>query len=66
MYIEGIKCEKCEQRISDALKSVSGVKDVSFCNDQGFTEVYLDKNVSDDILKQAVESIGDYKVKKID
>lgn len=66
LYIDGIGCEKCEQKISDALKALPEVSDVVFRHEDNFTEVYLDKDVSDEVLKNTVEGCGAYAVTKID
>ena len=66
LYIDGIGCEKCEQKISAALCSIAGVTDVVFRHEDGFSEVFLDHDVPDDTLKQAVEAFGGYTVTKID
>ena len=66
LYIDGIGCEKCEQKISAALRSIADVTDVVFCHENGFTEVFLDHDVPDDMLKQTVEACGGYTVTKVD
>ena len=66
LYIDGISCEECEERISAALRSISDVKDVVFRREEGFTEVFLERDVADEALKQAVGSCGGYTVTKID
>ena len=64
LYIEGIGCDKCRDKIKTALTAVGHVTDVVFKEE--FTEVFLEQNVPDDVLKKAVESCGEYKVAKID
>lgn len=64
LYIEGIGCDKCRDKIKTALTTVGHVTDVVFKEE--FTEVFLEQNVPDDVLKKAVESCGEYKVAKID
>ena len=66
LYIDGIGCEKCEQKISAALCSIADVTDVVFRHADGFTEVFLERDVPDETLKQAVEACGGYTVTKID
>lgn len=66
LYIDGVGCEKCEQKITAALKAISEVTDVVFRHEDGFTEVYLDKDVPDETLTQAVKECGAYTVTKID
>lgn len=64
LYIEGIGCDKCRDKIKTALTTVGHVTDVVFKEE--FTEVFLEQNVPDDVLKKAVESCGEYRVAKID
>ena len=63
LYIGGIACEACRDRIRQALKVLDGVKDVVFR--EAFTEVYLETEVEDARLRAAVEELG-YSVEKID
>ena len=64
LYIEGIGCDKCRDKIKTALTAVEHVTDVVFKEE--FTEVILEQDVPDDVLKKAVESCGEYRVAKID
>lgn len=66
LYIDGIGCEKCEQKIAAALKAIPEVNSVVFRHEDGFTEVYLEREVPDEVLKQAVEGSGGYTVTKTD
>lgn len=50
LYIEGIGCDKCRSKIFK----------------EEFTEVFLEQDVPDDVLKKTVESCGEYRVAKID
>lgn len=64
LYIDNIACDKCRDKIKQALLAVDGVKEVVFC--EAFTEVFLEKDVARDLLKDAVESCGGYTVTRID
>ena len=64
LYIEGIGCDKCRDKIKTALTAVGHMTDVVFKEE--FTEVILEQDVPDDVLKKAVESCGEYRVAKID
>lgn len=64
LYIDGLHCEKCKSSVKNALEKIDGVTQVTFC--EKYTEVYLDKNVDDETLKNAVEHCGEYHVLKID
>lgn len=64
LYIDNIACDKCRDKIKQALLAVDGVTEVVFC--EAFTEVFLEKDVVKDLLKDAVESCGGYTVTRID
>lgn len=64
LYIEGIGCDKCRSKIKTALTTVEHVTNVVFKEE--FTEVFLEHDVPDDVLKKAVECCGEYRVAKID
>lgn len=64
LYIEGIRCDGCRERVRKALMAVPGVTDVKFRPE--FTEAYLDREVPDEALRQAAEGAGGYKVARID
>lgn len=64
LYIDKIACDKCRDKIKQALLAVDGVTEVVFC--EAFTEVFLEKDVAKDLLKAAVESCGGYTVTRID
>lgn len=64
LYIEGIGCDKCRDKIKTALTTVEHVTNVVFKEE--FTEVFLEQDVPDDVLKKTVESCGEYRVAKID
>lgn len=63
VYISGIGCDKCRQKIEAALASIAGVTKVCFRD--GFTEVYVDGAVPEEGVKAAIEGAG-YTVTKID
>ena len=61
MNIEGMMCGHCEARVKKALEAVSGVSEAVVSHENGTAVVTLTQNVSDDVLKKAVED-QDYKV----
>lgn len=65
MKIEGMMCGHCEARIKKSLMAVSGVKDAEVNHAAGTACVKLSADVSDEILKKAVEE-QDYKVVSIE
>ena len=61
MNIEGMMCGHCEARVKKALEAVSGVIEAVVSHENGTAVVTLTQEVSDDVLKKAVED-QDYKV----
>ncbi len=64
MKIEGMMCEHCEGRVKKVLESIDGVTSAIPSHKEGNAIVTMSKEVSDDILKKAVED-QDYKVLEI-
>ena len=64
LYIDGIGCERCRERIAAALGALPGITDTVFR--ETFAEVYLDRDVPDETLRRAAETRGAYTVRKID
>ena len=62
--IEGMMCGHCEASVKKALEAVEGVKSAEVSHSAG-TAVVTFENVSDDVLKKAVEE-KDYKVLDIE
>ena len=56
--IEGMMCEHCEMHTKKALEAVEGVTEARVSHQAGTAIVTLEKNVSDDILTQAVTDEG--------
>ena len=61
LKIEGMMCAHCEARVKKSLEAIDGVKSADVSHEKGTAEIKLSKDVSDDILKKAVEDQG-YKV----
>lgn len=66
VYIEGIGCERCREKISTALRKLPEVKDVIFRSESGFAEVHLEEDLADEKLIEIIEGCGEYTVRKID
>ena len=58
ILIEGMYCEHCAKRVTEALKSLNGVKSVTISLEEKNAEVVLKKDVEDEVLKGAIEDIG--------
>jgi len=63
LYLEGTD-QAARRKIEEALGQVDGVSEIIF--KEQFVEVYLQKEVSDDTLKEAVTGCGEGRVAKID
>ena len=62
--IEGMMCGHCEATVKKALEALKGVEHAEVSHTAGTAVVTLDSDVSDDVLRKAVED-QDYKVTKI-
>ena len=62
--IDGMMCGHCEATVKKVLEGIEGVSEAVVSHEKGNAIVTLDKNVTDDVLKKAVED-KDYKVLEI-
>ncbi len=65
LNVEGMMCEHCEARVKKALEAVAGVEEAVADHNANTAVVTLSEEVSDDVLRKAVED-QDYKVVSID
>ena len=65
MNIEGMMCTHCEASVKKALEALEGVTSAEVSHEKGTAVVSLSSEVSDDVLKKAVED-KDYKVTGIE
>ncbi len=56
--IEGMMCGHCEAHVKSALESVAGITEAVVSHKTGTAVITLNSNVSDDIIKNKVESQG--------
>ncbi|WP_308573602.1 heavy metal translocating P-type ATPase, partial [uncultured Eubacterium sp.] len=61
LKIEGMMCEHCEMHVKKALEMLDGVTNAEVSHKSGTAVITMEKEISDDILKHAVEEQG-YKV----
>ena len=64
LKIEGMMCGHCEMHTKKALEAIDGVTEALVSHQTGTAVVTLEKNVSDDVLMQAVADQG-YQVTEI-
>ena len=65
MIIEGMMCGHCEAAVKKALESLDGVAEAVVSHEKGTAVVKLSGDVSDDVLKKAVED-KDYTVVSVE
>ena len=58
LKIEGMMCGHCEMHTKKALEALDGVTNAEVSHKTGTAIVTLEKDISDDILKQAVADQG--------
>ncbi|HJJ26665.1 MAG TPA: heavy metal translocating P-type ATPase [Methanocorpusculum sp.] len=61
IHIEGMMCKHCSAAVSNALKGIDGVSDVSVSLEEKHAVVTLSKEVSDTVLKETVAA-ADFEV----
>lgn len=64
LFIEGMTCEKCENKLTRALNDLDGVAVRSVNHSRGTAVVDLTEMVPDQLLTEVVERLG-YQVKDI-
>ena len=64
LKIEGMMCGHCEARVKKCLEALEGVGEAVVSHEAGTAEVTLTGEISDEVLKKAVED-QDYKVLEI-
>ena len=64
LKIEGMRCGHCEMHTKKALEALDGVKTAEVSHEAGTAVVSLEKEIPDDVLKQAVADQG-YRVTDI-
>lgn len=64
LKIEGMMCSHCEMHTKKALEALDGVTNAEVSHESDTAVVTLEKDIADDILKQAVSEQG-YKVTEI-
>ncbi|MEE0558746.1 MAG: heavy metal translocating P-type ATPase [Bulleidia sp.] len=65
MKIEGMMCSHCEASVKKALEAIDGVESAEVSHEAGTAFVTMSKEVSNDVLKSAVEA-KDYNVTGIE
>ena len=58
LIVNGMMCGGCENRVKNAIKNIEGVENVTADHDTGKVIVISDNEVSEEIIKEALEDIG--------
>lgn len=58
IYIEGMKCEGCVNRVKNVLSSIPGVKKVDVNLEDKEAELILSKEIDDSVFQDKISSIG--------
>lgn len=69
VYINGIGCDGCRAKIKEALEQIEEVLNVVFREKDTkneYIELFIDNDVSNDLIINTVESLEKYQVAKID
>lgn len=64
VYIDGVMDTEYQNKLKEAFMQIEAVADVVFR--EGYAEIYLQNDISDEVLKSTAESCGEYRVVKID
>ena len=65
LIVNGMVCGGCENRVKNAIKNIEGVENVTADHNTGKVIVISENEVSEEIIKEALEDIG-YEVVKED
>ena len=65
LIVNGMMCGGCENRVKNAIKNIEGVENVTADYNTGKVIVISNNEVSEEIIKEALEDIG-YEVVKED
>ena len=55
MIINGMMCEHCEATVKKTLEAIDGIEEAIVSHEDNYAIVKLSKDVSDEVLKKAVE-----------
>ena len=58
IYIEGMKCEGCVNRVKNVLYAIPGVKSCSVSLEDKKTDLVLTKDIDDSVFQDKIEALG--------
>lgn len=56
--VDGMACSMCEAHVNEAIRKAVPVKKVTSSHKKGETQLILENPVDEQVIKQAIESIG--------
>ncbi len=65
LHVEGMGCQNCVKHVTEALEGLDGVSKAEVSLEKNLAVVEMTREISDDVLKTAVEDAG-YDVSKIE
>jgi copper chaperone len=65
IYISGMSCQHCIDRVKNALEALDGLNEVNVNLEDGVAHVSLIKNLDDNLIREAIEDAG-YAIIKIE
>ena len=69
VYVDGIGCDMCRTKIKEALQQLDHDTNAVFQREEGATEyieLFLDREIPDMLIEEAVGNAGEYQVGKIE
>ena len=63
--VEGMACSMCEAHVNEAIRKAVPVKKVTSSHKKGETQLILENPVDEQVIKQAIASIG-YRVLSVE
>ncbi len=63
IFVEGMHCVHCANRVSDSLKKIKGVKNVDVDIESGKVTFSSKSPIDENVIKSAIESAG-YQLKQ--
>ncbi len=65
IFIEGMTCNHCKMKVEEALKKQKEVKEAKVDLREKKAEILLNKDITDEKIKEIIEDLG-YEVTKIE
>ena len=58
IHTTGMMCSGCENRMSNALRGIEGVKEVKADHKTGKVEIKCEEEIKEEVIKNKIEEIG--------